>query len=187
MQSLSRILLGFFIFSVFLPAHSFEVSVAGEKILLDKELSYYEDVKGTLSFEEIENLTKQNKLTKNPGGVLNFGFTNSVYWVHTSFSFSQELADYQSWIFSLDYAPIKTIDLYVKKGGELQHITSGTELYFEKRPIQYRNFIYPLRNDGNTEYELWLRVKSDTSIQLPISLWPNQSFFEYETTSWAYL
>ena len=183
MKLLSRILLGCFIFSVFLPAHSFEVSVAGEKILLDKELSYYEDIKGTLSFEDIENLTEQNKLTKNLGGVLNFGFTDSVYWIHTSFTFSEDLADKRSWIFSLDYAPIKNIDLYVKRGDELQHVTSGTELFFENRLIQYRNFIYPLINDGETRYDLWLRVKSDTSIQLPISMWENQRFFEYETFS----
>lgn len=183
MNLLSRILLGFFVFSVFLPAHSFEVSVAGEKILLDKELSYFEDIKGNLSFKEVESLTKQDKLTKNPGGVLNFGFTDSVYWIHTSFTFSEELADFQSWMFSLDYAPIKNLDLYVKKGDEIQHVTSGTELDFERRPLQYRNFIYPITNDGNTEYELWLRVKSDTSIQLPMSLWANQPFFEYETFS----
>ena len=180
---LSRILLGCFIFGVFLPAHSFEISAAGEKIILDKELSYYEDIKGTLSFEEIKNLTKQDKLTKNPGGVLNFGFTNSAYWVYTSFTFTKEVADKHSWMFSLDYAPIQNIDFYVKKGAEIQHVTSGTALAFEQRPIQYRNFIYPLINKGDAEYELWLRVKSDTSIQLPISLSANQQFFEYETFS----
>ncbi len=183
MKQLSLIILGLFMFSVFLPAHSFEVSAAGEKIILDKELSYYEDMKGTLSFEEIQNLTEQDKLTQNSGGALNFGFTDSIYWVHTSFTFSKEVADKRSWILSLDYAPIQNIDFYVKEGGELQHVKSGTELNFEQRPIQYRNFIYPLINKGETKYELWFRVKSDTSIQLPMSLWANQPFFEYETFS----
>lgn len=183
MQLLSRILLGFFLLSVYLPAHSFEVAVANEKIILDKELSYYEDVNGLLSFDDIVSLTEQGQLTKSPGGTLNFGFTSSVYWVYTSFTFSEEVVDKRSWMLSLDYAPIKNIDLYVKKDNALAHVRSGTELNFKDRPVQYRNFIYPLTNDGDTNYSVWLRVKSDTSIQVPISLWANQPFFEYETFS----
>lgn len=183
MKFLSRILLSLALFSVLLPAHAFVVSVADEKLHLDTELSYYEDPNGSLSFNEIRALTEADKFIENRGGTLNFGFSRSVYWIHTSFSFSDTLANHRSWVFSLDYAPLKNIDLYVEKGGELQHISSGTELDFENRPILYRNFIYPFINDGSEEYKLWLRVRSDTSIQLPMSLWTNQPFFEYETFS----
>jgi predicted signal transduction protein with EAL and GGDEF domain len=180
---LNRIVFGLFIFTIGFPTHSFEASKTNEKISLDPHLSYYEDSEGTLSFSDIVRLTSTGNLTKNTGGVLNFGFTDSAYWIHTSISFSESVYKYKSWMISLDYAPLKSIDLYLRKGDEIKHVTSGTSLPFLSRPIQYRNFVYPLTNDGETQYDLWLRVQSDTSLQIPISLWANQTFFEYQTFS----
>ena len=176
-----RIIFGLFVFTIHLPAHSFEASITDEKISLDPHLSYYEDREGSLSFNDIVTLTSTGKLTKNTLGVLNFGFTDAAYWVHTSISFSESVGKFKSWIVSLDYPPLKSIDLYIRNGDQVKHIPSGTSLPFESRPIQYRNFIYPLTNDGEAKYDLWLRVQSDTSIQIPISLWANQTYFEYET------
>ncbi|MFT6905763.1 MAG: putative signal transduction protein with EAL and GGDEF domain [Oleiphilaceae bacterium] len=180
---LSRIIFGLSIYAIVFSAHSFEASITNKKISLDPHLSYYEDPEGTLSFNDIVTLTSTGNLTKNTGGVLNFGFTDSVYWVHTSISFSESVYDFKSWMISLDYAPLKSIDLYIKKGDKIKHIPSGTSLPFQSRPIQYRNFVYPLTNDGEAKYDLWLRVQSDTSLQIPISLWANQIFFEYQTLS----
>ncbi|MFT5716375.1 MAG: putative signal transduction protein with EAL and GGDEF domain [Oleiphilaceae bacterium] len=177
----NRIVFGVFILTIGFQAHSFEVSATNERISLDPHLSYYQDSEGTLSFGDIVALTSKGKLTKNTGGVLNFGFTDSVLWVHANISFSESVYEHKSWMISLDYAPLKNIDFYVRAGGKIRHITSGTSLPFQSRPIQYRNFVYPLTNNEDTQHDIWLRVQSDTSLQVPMSLWANQKFFENET------
>ena len=179
----SRIISIFFIFTIAYPAHSFEASITDEKISLAPHLSYYEDIDGTLTFKEILTLTSKGGLTQNTDDVLHFGFTDSAIWVHVPISFSDTVDQVKSWTVSIDYPPIKNIDLYINDSHEIKHIVSGTHLPFQSRPIKYRNFAYPLMNDGNTKYDLWLRVQSDTSLQIPINLWSNKTYFEYETFS----
>lgn len=178
-----RFFFGLILFAIVIQAHSFEASTRDAKISLDPHLSYYEDSKGTLSFEDIVTLTSTGKFTENTGGVLNFGFTNSAFWIHTSIAFSESVNKYKSWMISMDYAPLERIDFYIKKGDEINHMTSGTSQSFLSRPLQYRNFVYPISNEDGVHYDVWVRVESDTSLQIPISLWESQTFFEYETLS----
>ena len=178
-----RIIFGLYLFAIVFPALAFEASKTNEKISLDPHLSYYEDPQGSLSFNDILRLTSAGKFTKNTGGVLNFGFTDSTFWIHTSISFSDSVNMYKSWMISMDYAPLENIDFYLRKGDEIKHISSGTSRPFLSRPLQYRNFVYPLTNEDKTHYDIWLKIQSDTSLQIPISLWESQTFFEYETFS----
>ena len=164
-------------------AHAFIVSAGDQRIPLNVYLSYYEDVKGQLTLEDVVELQQQGRLTENAEETLNFGFSDSVYWVRVSFSFSEKVANIENWIVSLDYAPLEHIDFYVRTEERVEHIKSGTDQPFESRPILYRNFSYPLKNLNANEYELWLKVSSDSSIQIPLSLWPAQVYFEEETLS----
>ena len=170
-------------FFVSAPAYSFVVSHENQRIPLNAHLSYVEDLTGELKFKELAGLKLQGKLKDNPGDTLNFGFSDSVYWIHTSFRFSELISENENWILSLDYAPLKYIDLYIQTKDGVKHISSGTSQPFASRPVLHRNFIYPLKGSGGDEFEIWMRVASDSSVQVPLSLWPAQTYFEYETLS----
>jgi len=173
----------FVAFCVSAPAYSFVVSNENQRVSLNAHLSYIEDLKGALKFEELADLKAQGRLKENPGDTLNFGFSDSAYWIHTTFRFSELILENESWVLSLDYAPLKHIDLYIKTVDGIAHINSGTSQPFNSRPVLHRNFIYPLKGGGGDEFEIWLRVASDSSVQVPLSLWPAQKYFEYETLS----
>ncbi|MFD2231448.1 EAL domain-containing protein [Alkalimarinus sediminis] len=164
-------------------AHSFVISSGDQRISLNAYLSYYEDEKGLLELDDVVQLQRDGRLVENNEETLNFGFSDSVYWVRVSFSFADFLNSTESWIVSLDYAPLRNIDLYVLNGESIEHIKAGTDQPFNSRPILYRNFAYPLVNQGGSEYELWLKISSDSSIQIPLTLWPSQIYFEEETLS----
>ncbi len=174
---------GLALFFVSTLCYPFEVLNSSQRIPLDPHIFYYEDVSGMLTLAELEAIDDRGGLTPNTSGILNFGFSDSVFWVRTSFQFSASVNTTENWIVSLDYAPLKNIDLYVLSELGVQHIISGTSQPVESRPVQYRNFFYPIKNLGGTEYELWLRVESDSSLQIPMTLWTAKKYFEYETLS----
>ena len=178
---LGRFFLAVTLFFVIVPVHSFEVSKNSQRIPLDGQLSYFEDQTAALSFDEVVALYEKGEMAKNRNGILNFGFSDSVFWVRTSFKFSQALSSDENWIVSLDYAPLEKVELFILDGGEVQHIVSGTSMPFDARPVLHRNLLYPIRNYGETEYEIWVRVESDSSIQIPLSLWTADKYFEHET------
>ncbi|WP_250655078.1 EAL domain-containing protein [Alkalimarinus coralli] len=180
---LRNLCLGWVICFVSFPAYAFVVSTADQRVPLNVHLSYYEDATGTLTFDELTELHRQGQMKENAEGTLNFGFSDSVYWVRASFVFSDAIADVENWVVSLDYAPLEHIDFYIRTAEGVKHIKTGTSQPFSSRPLHYRNFAYPLKNIGNTEYEIWLKVASDSSIQIPLSLWPAQVYFEEETLS----
>lgn len=170
-------------FIISAPAHSFVVSDENQRVSLNAHLSYFEDPTGDMKFKELVGLKLQGGLKNNTGGTLNFGFTDSAYWVNASFRFSDLISENESWVLSLDYAPLKHIDLYVITKGDVKHMTSGTSQPFSSRPVLHRNFIYPFKRSESDEFEIWLRVASDSSVQIPLSLWTAQTYFEYESLS----
>lgn len=179
--SLGRFFLAVCLFFVIVPVHSVEVLKSSQRTPLDAHLSYYEDVNAELTFDEVVALYEKGEMTKNTNKILNFGFSESVFWVRASFKFSRSLNLDENWVVSLDYAPLEKVELFILEGGGTQHIVSGTSLPFNARPVLHRNLLYPIKNYGESEYELWLRVKSDSSIQIPLSLWTAEKYFEHET------
>ncbi len=179
---LRRFYVGLILVFVSLPAFSFVVSSGDQRISLNSHISYYEDVTGELSFDELVALQARGGLKDNADSTLSFGFSESVYWVRTSFSFSDNI-DTKNWVLSLDYALLKHVELFVRKAEALTHTISGTSQSFDVRPVEYRNFVYPLKNSNGAEYEVWIRIESDSAIQIPLSLWPAKKYFEYETIS----
>ncbi len=176
-----RFFLAVTLFFAIAPAYSFEVLDNAQRVSLDGQLSYYEDPTAALSLDEAVTLYENGGMTKNTNGILNFGFSDSAFWIRASFKFSDVLNADENWIVSLDYAPLEKVDLFILEEGEMQHIVSGTSKPFDARPVLHRNLIYPVKNNGGSEYEVWLRVESDSSIQVPLSLWTAKKYFEHET------
>lgn len=175
--------LGLVVFFASLPVHGFVVSNSDQRIPLDPYLSYYEDKSGELTLNDLLELQDHGKLTANASSILNFGFTDSVYWVRVPITFSDAVGAEENWVVSLDYAPLKHIELFIRTKDGIKQVVSGTSLPFDSRPVHFRNFAYPLKNSGGTEYELWLKIASDSSVQVPLSLWTALNYFEYETLS----
>lgn len=166
-------------------SYSLEVPEGASHVTLDSHLLYLEDPSATLSIEDVMTLYRDDKMTQNTNGILNFGFSESVFWVRAAFKFESSSSLEGRWVVSLDYAPLDVVDMYIfdGQGEQVRHIASGTSKPFDARPVLHRTLLYPIENKGASEYELWLRVQSHTSIQIPLNLRTAQAYFEHETLS----
>lgn len=109
-----------------------------------------------------------------------FGFSKDSYW----FRFS--VPEYEErWLLELNYALLDQVDFYrVNRTGVVEIVRTGDHLPFSERPIKHRAYLFPF--DSSTEpQQIYLRVKSSSAIQLPLTLWPEKVYFEADQYRFA--
>lgn len=109
-----------------------------------------------------------------------FGFSDDSYW----FRFDVP-ADDQEWLLEINYALLDEIEFYLIDQGRLvETVRTGDHYPFADRPIKHRAFLFPFEG-GREAQQIYLRVRSSSAIQLPVVLWPKQSYFEADQYRFA--
>lgn len=144
--------------------------------VLQGNISYFEDKEGSLSFEQIqsENFTLYPKERS-----VNFGFTKSVYWFKIDLH-NRTLYDDIDWWVKIDYPLLECIDVYLlKSDGELlKHQHLGTSHPLTSRDVVSHYFISHLPLKEVDESTLLLRVQTQSSMQLPLSIFSSTMLME---------
>lgn len=109
----------------------------------------------------------------------NFGFSKESFW------FLMDLANTSSTSMKLyaevGYPHLDEVDFHlISQGNLIDSYLSGDRISFLNRRISHRNFIFPLKLDAKKEYQLLVRVKSNGTLQVPITLWDSNHFWVEE-------
>lgn len=172
---MKKLLFLFIIFTLSLHASLFTLEKEGINTV-EGSLSYLEDVQGDLSYQQIryESFTPYTQAQS-----INFGFTKSVYWFRIDLhnpSFTEDTL----WWMKIEYPLLESIDLYLLKpdGEVIKHQKMGTSTPFASRDIGSHHFIagLPLHNIPNAT--LLLRVKTQSSMQLPLTIFSSAKLVE---------
>ena len=141
-------------------------------------LSFMEDQSGTLTFEEVARQTGENQWHQISGTSINFGYTNSAFWF--MFQLINTEPDTIANIIEIAYPVLDHIDLYqVTADGQVHHTIMGDKQPFHLRPILYRNFTVPVKLSPNRPVTIFIRVKTSSSMQIPITLWKENAWMSY--------
>lgn len=139
---------------------------------VDKDLFYLEDSEHRL---ELYDVMKKQNWQRNNAGVFNQGYSDSSWWV--KFRFSPEAET--EYVLQVAYAVLDHLDIYIiAADGKITTYNMGDKLPFESRPLKHRLFSIPLHSPGALPLDIYMRVKSSSSIQLPITLTPARQFWE---------
>lgn len=149
-----------------------------KQIALGHHAYYLEDVDGTYSLSDIAELDNSNfeLLTEES---LNKGFTHSTYWL--KFSILDQTFDKktQSWKLETTYPLLDYLDLYlVDADKNIEHIKMGDTYLYKQRPVDHRNFIAAITLHDNEQKDIYVRVTTSSSMQIPIFIWHPDYFFE---------
>lgn len=142
---------------------------------VEQSISYFEDVQGTLTLEQVkrESFTPYTKERR-----VNFGFTQSVYWfkINLLTSSSQDT----HWWMKIDYPLLESVDMYLLQSDTLliKHQKMGTSQPFNSRDIGSHYFISELPLYNSSDSTLYLRVKTQSSMQLPISIFSSENLMQ---------
>jgi signal transduction histidine kinase/CheY-like chemotaxis protein len=143
---------------------------------------YLEDITGEYSLSDIVELDESNfeLLTEES---LNKGFTDSTYWVMFSLLDNTVDKKTQSWKLETTYPLLDHLDIYVvDKYKNIEHIKLGDSYLYSQRPIDHRNFIVPISLYDNERKDIYVRISTSSSMQVPIFIWHPDYFFEAHST-----
>ncbi len=162
-----------FITSVFI---AFPLKVKASQGSVSFRLGVLEDPSGTI---QISNLIVENpvyKFSSAADEIPNFGYTTSTIWFKLDIS---EKPGNEDLLLVINYPPLDSIDLYFPDGsGKYLVKTTGDSYLFSHRDILHRNYIFQIHHK-NTQ-PLFLKIKSESQIQLPATIWHAGEFYSHD-------
>ncbi len=135
-------------------------------------IQYWRDHSDTLTIDEVKRLKlRQLDPRKSP----NFGFDQATYWFKINVNNQSPERD---WLLEVSYAPLDQIDFFLQpdSGSVFTHKVSGDMFPISIRDIPHRHSVFTFSILPGKSKIIYLRVKSTSSLQIPIHLWHNNAF-----------
>src|SRR5690606_26587546 len=106
--------------------------------------------------------------------VPNLGYNKSIFWFRTTVRNLH--SSKTSWLLSIDYPMHDYLDIYLVQQGKIDkayHV--GDKLPHSHRPIDHRNFVFPVSIPLTEDVDIYIRLETAGSIKLPVLLWEERS------------
>ncbi|WP_316812441.1 sensor histidine kinase [Pedobacter heparinus] len=141
---------------------------------LGKALTYFEDKNASLKLSQVISLEKAGKFQQGQKEILNLGNTKSAFWLKVEYLSVNNTRDY----LIIDVPNIEHIDAYipVKKG--FIHRRTGALYPAVPGVISTNNYIFslPAQAENTGPSSIWLRVKTNNIMLLPIKMATSENF-----------
>jgi len=104
----------------------------------------------------------------------NFGYIPDTLWLRLGIP-EEALVN----LLEVSYSHLDRIRFFLMKDGRVvQTATTGDDFPFQQRPILHRHFLFPFDRSTDAHYEILLEVNTSGTMQVPLTFWNEQSFFE---------
>ena len=75
------------------------------------------------------------------------------------------------------YPVLDRIDAYYVRGGEeIRHLLNGDRIPFSQREFKHRSLVFDVELAPGDQIDVYLRVRTDSSLQLPLHISKPQQF-----------
>ena len=160
-------------------SESTKAQVNGAKPIIKEEIDVLIDPEHKYTLQDILEHPDLNWQTNNKV-IPSFGFSPHSYW----FRFYIPPHEHEG-LLEIDYALLDDISFYRLADGQLlDTIFTGDKRPFSERPVQHRAFLFPIPPAEQKQMVI-IKVRSSSSVQLPITFWPEQTFFEQDQFRFA--
>ena len=149
---------------------------------------FLEDEAGTLTLDDVLAPAQQARLRPAPlvGPAANFGLTRSALWLKLALR-GQPGAD-PNWLLEVAYPPLDQLDVYTPDGaGGWRHHEGGDLRPYRAREISHRNHVARIALQGGQTTTVYLRVQSEGTVSVPLSLWRPASLWRSDQASYSAL
>lgn len=153
------------------------IKEVGSAIELTPYISIFEDRSTQLNitdFSTPEALAQFKPLTTAP----NFGFSHSAWWV--KLQIKNKVADTQKFTVRQNYPLIDFIDFYSRAKDDRNWISysTGDRRVFDTRPVDFKDFLFPVNFPSDTETTILIRFESSGPINIGLDLHSEYSLLE---------
>lgn len=146
-----------------------------EQIHLGPYASYCEDNDGILEPVDLLSSDHKWKWTKVDSNALNLGYTDSIVWV--KLAFENQASKPQEFLIEIAYPVLDQINVAIVGQHGTKTLILGDKQPFYDRPIEHRNFIFPVRFDAHESLVVLMRFQTTSSMQIPLNLYRERTLF----------
>ncbi len=150
------------------------------RLAVDQYVEFIEDPTGERTFE---HLLQDDRLPWQPAGseAFNRGYSPSTWWL--KLRLQSQVPESSKRLLEIAYAVLDYVDVaIVHADGRVERFQMGDKLSFHMRPVKHRYFIVPLTLLPGEQVTLYLRLRSSSAIQAPMTLWEESEFFDFNNT-----
>ena len=139
-------------------------------------IEYLRDPTGQLTWEEAQQ-QPASAWSESRAEVPSFGFDSAAYWLRLQVRNASTIR--QSLVLDIAYPILDDIQAHIRHSSDAEETFQLGDIFpFANRPIDHHNFVLPLNLEAATSAWIYLRVKTNTSVQIPLTLWDREHFFE---------
>ncbi|MDZ4727870.1 MAG: SpoIIE family protein phosphatase [Leptospira sp.] len=163
----------------------FSVSLSATQPLT-KNIETWEDKTNKLKIDDILNHSESIDFKNQNVDFFNFGFTGSSHWFRFLIDKSHQTSA-NPLLLQLVAHNIDSVTFYfVLPNGQIVEKRTGHMIPMSLREIKHRNYVVEIPKD-NFGYPIYLKVKSDISLQFAVNLIPESEIREKDyTEQWVY-
>lgn len=136
-----------------------------QRLSLGPYMSYLEDPHGSLRVQEVQAMPAARFIPVNSDHA-NLGKNKSVWWFRVELQ--NALTQPLSGFLEINYPLLDNLRVYLTSAdGSLRQQESGDHFAFNTRPVQVRNFWFPLELASGTN-QLLIRVETTSTVFMPV-------------------
>ena len=146
---------------------------------LNDRIEFLEDPAGNL---DLESVRQRDGWQEQGEGAFNQGYSDSAWWLR--FSLGNDTDRAVNRLLSLEYPVLGDVQVHVVSDRtEPRFYQLGHNYPYKQRPVDHRFFVVPLEWQPAERLTVYIRVKSQTSIQVPATLWEPDTFHSHDMTA----
>lgn len=136
---------------------------------------YLKDDTHQLSIKDLIQ-TPDSKFSSAAGEeMLNLGYSDAAYWVKLPMNNTSR--DPVSKLVEVSYAVLDHVAFFlVDNGVPKDFYYTGDNRPFWKRPYPHQTFVFPVLLQPGQNTDLYIKVSSSSSVQIPITIWSPEAF-----------
>ncbi len=176
----------FFFLLLLLPglACAVDFDQDSRRVPLGAAMAVLEDASQDVRIDEVVALDAAGRFEPHHAQVLNAGYSRSAFWLRVDLTYHANHGhDHSRWWLELAYPPLDLVDLYLPDASGAYRLASrsGDALPFSERSIRQRNHLFELDLTDGQPQRVYLRVQSQGSIQVPLTLWTPVAYLEEQS------
>ena len=179
-MNVRRCLLAWLATLLSLPAFAgpaLELAPGVRSVALSPHLSYHHDRQASDRPVDAWRRVADGGFEPLPDGKDAFGFQRGAFWFHATIV--NHDPDESRWLLVQEYPLSDRLEIYLRyPDGRVVEYVGGDHVPFSERAVRYRHPNFFVDLPAGTPVELLLRVKSESSMQVPLQLYTQAAFTE---------
>ncbi len=151
-----------------------------DKYPLNLSMGVLEDKKNRWTIQDITSEERSALFVSTDEPILNLGYSSSTFWLRIRLDYpnaAPNKALKKDWYLEVGRSQLNLAELYLPiANNDYQIIQSDIRMPFEERAIKHFNSVFPVTTILGQDMTLYLRLKSNSTIHLPVVLWEPTGF-----------